>query len=133
MPNRIPKSHLDYLKSRAQLHVRELCTEFFSSGRLTDKGYWITPDLRISVGTGYFWRKNSGKKPNGDVLTLWLVANNLIPSKPVDDSEISRIRFALTLDRVCGESFRKGVQSLSDWLERFPVRSELHDLVAYDS
>lgn len=131
---RIPKAHLDYLKTRAKLHVRELCTEFFPDGRLSDRGYWITPELRISVGTGCFWRKGSGKRPTGDILALWLLANDLMPSAPVDDSNISRIKFALTRDRIPdGNSFRKGAQSLSAWLERFPAKSELHELTGYDS
>jgi hypothetical protein len=35
----IPQSHLDFLETRAKLHVLELCTEFFPDGRLTDHGF----------------------------------------------------------------------------------------------
>jgi hypothetical protein len=146
---RIPQSDLNALKQRVVMHIREFCKELFPDGRLAPSGqYWIVTDrdFRISLSTGYFWNiAGSGfsKKPNGDCLTLWLIAKNLLVKKAQTEpkTNLESIRARLESAGRFGayrfpnsDSFRQGVESLIEWLdERFPVRSDLHVLVDYDS
>src|SRR5258708_34742189 len=124
---RISSSDLSYLKRRAVLHVRELIAEFFPNGRLTPGGYWITPELRISISTGCFW-KNGGvhsRRPAGDVLTLFLVgAGFIVPEeRAVVTNGIQVLKDRLSSPtgyRLPEGAFHRGVESLSTWLEQFP-------------
>jgi hypothetical protein len=140
---RISKTDLDCLKRRAQLHVRELISQFFPDGRLgPSEQYWITPELRISLSTGCFWR-NEGSYSRGsfgDVLTLFLIGNGyMVPEKrkAATGNHIEDLKARLLAGgpyhfREEG-AFQRGVQSLSEWLEQFPSRAEVHELVGYDS
>jgi hypothetical protein len=140
--DRIPKAHLDYFKSRAALHVRELVDEFFPNGRLgPNEQYWITPELRISLSTGVFWKNGVySRRPAGDVLTLFLIgAGFLVPAERIAVDDLNRIEAlkaklsgGIPRFKKAGD-FQRGVQSLSEWLEQFPARSEVHELLAYDS
>jgi hypothetical protein len=142
-----PKIDTTFLKARGQLHVRDLIAEFFSDGRETKGGYWITPELRISLSTGCVWAKRyRNRSPMGDVLTLFLIAKRfLIPATLVVPEGLSKLeelklRIAATGSRRPGygyefipEGFAKGVEAFSTWLEQFAARSEIHELVGYDS
>jgi hypothetical protein len=151
---RISSADLAYLKSRATLHLREMIDEFFPDGRLgPNEQYWITPELRVSISTGGVWKNFSqgrSRRPIGDVLTLFLIAKGfLVPVKPVTIEGLSegqtRVEeLKLKISAACGsrtgyygfpepESFAKGVESLSNWLEQFSARAEVHELVGYDS
>jgi hypothetical protein len=151
---RISQADLSYLKSRAVLHVREMIAEFFPHGRLTPGGYWVTDDLRISRSSGCLWKNKAegySRRHVGDVLTLFLIAKGfLVPVKPVAIEGLSegrtrveelKLKIAATYgSRITGyygfpepESFAKGVEAFSTWLEQFPARSEIHELLAYDS
>jgi hypothetical protein len=144
-----PKIDTTFLKARAALHVSDLIAEFFSEGHETKGGYWITPEFRISLSTGCFWKNFSqgySRRPVGDVLTLFLIAKRfLIPSTPVLVPEgLSKLEeLKLKIASVSGsrtpgyqfvpEGFALGVDAFSTWLEQFPARSEVHELLAYDS
>jgi hypothetical protein len=145
-----PKIDTTFLKARGQLHVRDLIAEFFSDGRETKGGYWITPEFRISLSTGCFWKNFSqgySRRPIGDILTLFLIAKRfLIPATPLTVPEgLSnleelklRIAKACKSSRTPGyefipEGFALGVEAFSTWLEQFAAKSEIHELVGYDS
>jgi hypothetical protein len=143
---RIPQSDLTALKLRAVRHAREFCEELFPNGHLGPSGeYWIVPDrdFRVSLSTGYFWSiSNYSKKPKGDLITLWMIAKGLLVCNPKPaKTNVEEIRARLASAGRFGafrfassESFQKGVTSLMGWLEEnFPVRSDLHVLVGYDS
>jgi hypothetical protein len=142
---RISQADLSYLKSRAVLHVRELVDEFFRNGRLTPGGYWVTPELRVSLSTGGLWKNKAqgyySCRPAGDVLTSYLIgAGFLVPEEriAVDDTnrvEVLKARLANRGPyRFANEgAFQRGVESLSTWLEQFPARAEVHELLGYDS
>jgi hypothetical protein len=139
---RISSADLSYLKSRAQLHVREMIDEFFPVGRLGPNGqYWITPELRISLSTGCF-RKNGvySRQPFGDVLTLFLTgAGFLVPEVRLAVDDLNRIealkaKLSGGTPRFKNEgAFQRGVEAFANWLEQFPARSEVHELLSYDS
>jgi hypothetical protein len=140
---RISQADLAYLKSRAMLHVRDLIDEFFPDGRLTSGGYWVTGAFRISLSTGCLW-KNEGyysSRPAGDVLMSYLIgAGFLVPEEriAVDDSNRIEALKARLANRgpyhfAYEGAFQKGVESLSNWLEQFSERAEIHELVGYDS
>jgi hypothetical protein len=147
-PKSIKREKIDttFLKNRAQLHVREMIAEFFADGHETKGFYWITPEFRISLSTGCFWRnipQRPGGRPMGDVLTLFLIGRGfLTPAKPVPEGlsrvEELQLKLAASGSRTPGydfvfEGFAKGVESLSTWLSQFPSRAEVHELVGYDS
>jgi hypothetical protein len=138
---RISKAHLDYLKSRAALHIRELVAEFFPAGHFGRSGeYWITPELRISMSTGCFWRNgSSSRRPAGDILTLWCIGSGLVVEEkiPEEQNSLEALKARLSNTGAFGfkelGAFQRGVQSFSEWLEQFPVRADLHSFVCYDS
>ncbi len=136
---RISSADLSYLKSRAVLHIRQLVDEFFPNGRLTPGGYWVTPELRVSLSTGCLWKNgSSSSRPLGDILTLFLIAKGfLVPQERtvVDDTNgTEALKARLQPYRFPNEGdFQRGVESLSTWLEQFPERAEVHELVSYDS
>jgi hypothetical protein len=149
-PKAKKKERIDttFLKARGQLHVRELIAEFFSEGHETKSGYWITPEFRISLSTGCFWRNIANgysRRPAGDVLTLFLIAKRfLIPATPVlvpeglSNLEALKLRIASVSGCTPGyqfipEGFVNGVEAFSEWLEQFALRSEIHELIGYDS
>jgi hypothetical protein len=139
---RISQGDLSYLKSRAALHVREMIDEFFPDGR-TSGGYWVTEAFRISLSNGCLW-KNEGyysSRPAGDVLTSYLIgAGFLVPEEriAVDNSNRIEVLKAHLANRgpyhlAYEGAFQKGIESLSNWLEQFSSRAEVHELVGYDS
>jgi hypothetical protein len=79
-------------------------------------------------------------------LTLFLIAKGfLILAKPVSIPEglsgIEQLRLRIVASKssrtpgyefVPG-GFALGVEAFSTWLEQFPARSEVHELLAYDS
>jgi hypothetical protein len=150
---RIPQSDLTALRERAARHAIEFCEELYPSGRLSRTGgYWIVDDqdIRISLSSGYFWSiANYSQKPKGDIITLWLRAKGFLikPSARSILEKISAFPATPTLrDRLSAgsrfggykfrssDSFRLGVESLTDWLDdKFPVRSDLHLVTSYDS
>jgi hypothetical protein len=149
-PKAKKKERIDttFLKARGQLHVRELIAEFFPEGHESKSGYWIAPEFRISLSTGCVWTKSYySRSPMGDVLTLFLIGRGFLTlAKPLVVPEgLSRIeelklRIASAGSRSPGygyefipEGFAKGVEAFSTWLEQFPARSEIHELLAYDS
>ena len=76
----------------------------------------------------------------GDVLTLFLIgAGFLVPAEHIVVDDTNRIE-ALKAKLSGGirhfknkGDFQRAVQSLSEWLEQFPSRAEVHELVGYDS
>jgi hypothetical protein len=133
-----------FLKARAVLHIRELIAEFFPIGHESKGGYWITEDFRISLQTGCFWKNFSqgfSRRPVGDVLTLFLIAKGfLVPQEriAVDGTnriEVLKARLANRGPyRFANEgAFQRGVEAFANWLEQFPMRCEVHELVGYDS
>jgi len=144
---RIPQSDLTALKQRVVRHSLEFCETLFPGGRLgPSKDYWIVKDrdFRISLKTGYFWNiSNYTEKPKGDLLTLWLIAKNFLVKRvqtQTTGSALDNLRARLSSAGRFGgysfpssESFSQGVASLFEWVDNFSVRSEIHDLVGYDS
>jgi hypothetical protein len=139
---RIPQSDLTALKERAARHAKEFCTELFPDGRLSRTGgYWIVEDFRISLSSGLFWSvANYSKRRKGDILTLWMIAKKLMAkietkSGPSLDAIRSRLAsYGSGYQFRDSESFRQGVESFIEWLdERFPVRSDLHEVIGWDS
>jgi hypothetical protein len=133
-----------FLKSRAQLHIPELIARFFPDGRLgPNEQYWITPELRISISTGCVWKNFSqgySRRPCGDVVTLFLIARDfLVPEEreSIKGNGIEALKARLANRgpyRFANEGdFQRGVESLSTWLEQFPERAEVHELLGYDS